>query len=78
MMRLHIQGEETLSSWKAMMKQYKSLWNKPFILIALACILTGTVTSIVSTYFLTRDYWRARDVCEFQLSRALKEYFAMK
>jgi len=75
---LHRQGEETLSSWKAMMKQYKSLWNRPFILIALACILTGTVTSIVSTYFLTRDYRRALDVYEFQLSWAAKEYFAMK
>ena len=27
--RLHRQGEETLTSWKTMMKQYGHLWNKP-------------------------------------------------
>jgi hypothetical protein len=52
---LHMQGEETLHFWKAMMKQFRSLWNRPFILMGLACILTDAVTSVFSSYLLLRD-----------------------
>lgn len=62
--RLHRQGEETLSSWKIMMKQYTHLWNKPFTLMALACLLTGAVTSVVSSYLLVREKRKARALCE--------------
>ncbi len=74
--RLHRQGEETLHYWKAMMKQHGSLWNKPFILIALACILTRAVTSVLSSYFLVRKDRKARALCEASFygiaKRALK------
>ena len=76
--RLHMQGEKTLHSWEAMMKQFRSLWNKPFIVALLACILTGAVTSVFSSYLLVRDDRRARQYCESDLSWVAKEYFAMK
>lgn len=50
--RLHRQGEETLSSWKAMMLQYRNLWNKPFMLIFLASAFTGMVIFFVCASFL--------------------------
>jgi hypothetical protein len=62
--RLHRQGEETLSSWKAMMKQFSHLWNKPFMLMALACILTGAITSVLSSYLLVREDRKAKALCE--------------
>ena len=76
--RLHMQGEKTLHSWEAMMKQFRSLWNKPFIVALLACILTGAVTSVFSSYLLVRDDRRARQYCESDLSWIAKEYFQMK
>ncbi|HBW24684.1 MAG: hypothetical protein A2W46_00090 [Alphaproteobacteria bacterium RIFCSPHIGHO2_12_42_13] len=76
--RLHMQGEKTLHSWEAMMKQFRSLWNKPFIVALLACILTGAVTSVFSSYLLVRDDRRARGSCESDLSWIAKEYFQMK
>jgi len=76
--RLHMQGEKTLHSWEAMMKPFSHLWNKPFIVVALACILTGAVTSIFSSYLLVRDDRRARQYCESDLSWVAKEYFQMK
>ena len=76
--RLHMQGEETLDSWKTMMMKFSHLWNKPFIVVALACILTGAVTSIFSSYLLVRDDRRARQYCESDLSWVAKEYFQMK
>ncbi len=54
--RLHRQGEETLRSWKAMMKQYTSLWTKPFILTFLASAFTGMVIFFVCTYLLWGKY----------------------
>ena len=76
--RLHMQGEKTLHSWEAMMKQFSHLWNKPFIVVALACILTGALTSVFSSYLLVRDDRRARGSCESDLSWVAKEYFQMK
>jgi hypothetical protein len=76
--RLHMQGEKTLHSWATMMKQFSHLWNKPFIVVLLTCILTGAVTSIFSSYLLVRDDRRARESCEFNLSWVAKEYFQMK
>ena len=76
--RLHMQGEKTLHSWEAMMMKFRSLWNRPFILVALTCILTGAVTSIFSSYLLVRDDRRARQYCESDLSWVAKEYFQMK
>jgi len=76
--RLHMQGEETLDSWKTMMMKFSHLWNKPFIVALLACILTGAVTSVFSSYLLVRDDRRARQYCESDLSWVAKEYFAMK
>ena len=57
---LHMQGESTLTSWKAMMKQFSHLWNKPFIVVLVATILTGTVTSVLSSYLLVREDRKAR------------------
>ena len=73
-----MQGEETLDSWEAMMMKFRSLWNKPFILVALACILTGALTSVFSSYLLVRDDRRARQHCEYDISWVAKEYFQMK
>ncbi|MBY0273312.1 MAG: hypothetical protein K2X02_07935 [Alphaproteobacteria bacterium] len=50
--RLHRQGEETLSSWKSMMKQYSHLWNKPFILTFFASAFTGMIIFFVCASFL--------------------------
>ncbi len=50
--RLHLQGENTLTSWKAMMLQYTNLWTKPFILTFLASAFTGMVIFFVSASFL--------------------------
>ena len=76
--RLHMQGEKTLHSWEAMMKPFSHLWNKPFIVALLACILTGALTSVFSSYLLVRDDRRARGSCESDLSWVAKEYFQMK
>jgi hypothetical protein len=55
MKRLHVQGESTLSSWEEMMSRYKSLWTKPFFIMFSASILTGTLVSFLSSYYLTRQ-----------------------
>ena len=76
--RLHRQGEETLSSWKSMMKPFSQLWNKPFIVVLVAAVLTGAVTSVFSSYLLVREDRKARELCEANLSWVAKEYFTMK
>ena len=73
-----MQGEKTLHSWEAMMMKFRSLWNRPFILVALTCILTGAVTSVFSSYLLVRDDRRARGSCESDIYWIAKEYFQMK
>jgi uncharacterized membrane protein YheB (UPF0754 family) len=54
--RLHLQGENTLTSWKAMMKQYTHLWNKPFMISFFAAAFAGTVIFFVCAYFLLVKY----------------------
>lgn len=54
MKRLHVQGEETLNSWKKMMSHYEALWTKPFFIMFSASILTGTLISFLSSYYLTK------------------------
>ncbi|MBY0273508.1 MAG: hypothetical protein K2X02_08940 [Alphaproteobacteria bacterium] len=54
--RLHRQGEETLSSWKAMMLQYTSLWTKPFMIAFFAAAFAGMVVFFVCTYLLWGKY----------------------
>lgn len=55
MKRLHIQGEKAINAWEKMISQYKALWNKPFFIIFSASILTGTLISFLSSYYLTRS-----------------------
>lgn len=50
--RLHRQGEETLSSWKAMMLQYTNLWTKPFVLTFFAAAFAGMMIFFVCASFL--------------------------
>ncbi|MBX9704167.1 MAG: hypothetical protein K2X39_08450 [Silvanigrellaceae bacterium] len=52
MNRLQTQGESTLHSWEKMMSQYTSLWTKPFFLILVTAILTGTMVSLISSYII--------------------------
>ncbi len=54
--RLHLQGENTLTSWKAMMLQYTSLWTKPFMIAFFAAAFAGTVIFFVCTYLLCGKY----------------------
>lgn len=75
---LHMQGEKTLHSWEAMMKQFSNLWNKPFILVALACIFTGALTSAFSSYLFVSDERKAREFCESNLLWFAKQYLEMK
>jgi hypothetical protein len=56
LLRLHMQGESTLTSWKAMMLQYANLWTKPFILTFLASAFAGMVIFFVSASFLWIKY----------------------
>jgi len=56
MARLHIQGEATLTSWKAMMVQYTNLWTKPFALAFFAAAFAGTIIFFVWTYLLWGKY----------------------
>lgn len=55
MKRLHVQGEETLNSWKKMMSRYEALWTRPFFIMFSASILTGILISFLSSYYLTRQ-----------------------
>jgi hypothetical protein len=54
--RLHRQGEETLSSWKAMMLQYTNLWTKPFMIAFFASAFAGMVIFFVCASFLWIKY----------------------
>ncbi len=54
--RLHLQGENTLTSWKAMMLQYTSLWTKPFMIAFFAAAFAGTVIFFFCTYLLWGKY----------------------
>lgn len=78
MNRLHTQGETTLYAWKEMMKPYTHIWNKPFFLMLGVSVLVGSLTSIFSTVFLTRDDRNARKFCESDLHWSTKKYFEMK
>ena len=62
--KLQTQGETTLSSWGKMMSQYKSLWARPFIIMFLVAILTGTLSSLISSYFMVKSDREARRHCE--------------
>lgn len=62
--KLQTQGEKTLSSWGKMMSQYKSLWAMPFAIMFLVAILTGTLSSLVSSYFMVKSDREARRHCE--------------
>lgn len=62
--KLQTQGENTLSSWGKMMSQYKSLWAMPFTIMFLVAIFTGTLSSLVSSYFMVKSDREARRHCE--------------
>lgn len=62
--KLQTQGENTLSSWGKMMSQYKGPWAKPFVIMFLVAILTGTLSSLISSYFMGRADQEARRHCE--------------
>lgn len=46
------------------MDQYKSLWARPFIIMFLVAILTGTLSSLISSYFMVKSDREARRHCE--------------
>ena len=78
MERLENQGDKTLRSWGNMMKQFESLWTKPFFLMLLVSILVGTAISLLSSYFLGRGDLYARQSCENTLQWYSTKYFDMK
>ena len=78
MKRLHDQGESTLHSWKSMMSQYTGLWTRPFFLMLLVSILTGTMVSLISSYYMVREARAGREVCDSNLQWYTKKYFEMK
>jgi len=78
MERLESQGDKTLQSWGNMMKQYESLWTKPFFLMLLVSILLGTTISLFSSYYLTRADRDSRQRYEYLLNWYATEYFDMK
>lgn len=82
---LHVQGENTLSAWKEMMKPYANLWNRPFFIMFLTSVLVGSITSVFSSYLLVRDDRNARKWCEDDLRQCesdlqsyTKQYFEIK
>jgi hypothetical protein len=76
--RLQAQGENTLNSWKSMMTQYTSLWTKPFFLMLVASVLTGTMFSLLSSYYLVREAQAGRKVCYSTLQWYTEKYFERK
>ncbi len=78
MQRLHTQGENTLHSWGQMMSQYKSLWNKPFVIMLISCVFTGVVVSLFLSYFLGKANRNALQYCENTLQSCKGQYFEMK
>jgi uncharacterized membrane protein (DUF106 family) len=75
---LHNQGESTLHSWEKMMNQYSHFWTKPFFIMLLASILTGTMVSLISSYYMVREAQAGRQVCESTLQWYAEKYFERK
>lgn len=61
-----------------MMKQYESLWNKPFFLMLLVSIILGVTISLFSSYYLTRAERASRQEYEKLLNWYAAEYANMK
>lgn len=78
MKRLQTQGESTLNSWKSMMSQYSGFWTKPFFLMLLVSVLTGTVISLISSFYMVREARAGREVCDSNLQWYTKKYFEIK
>ncbi len=78
MKRLHTQGESTLSSWKNMMSQYSQFWTKSFFLMLLVSVLTGTVISLFSSFYMVREAETGRQLCESTLQWSVEDYFKRK
>ncbi|OJW50258.1 MAG: hypothetical protein BGO67_02725 [Alphaproteobacteria bacterium 41-28] len=78
MKRLQSQGDSTLNSWKSMMLQYTGLWTKPFFLLFIACVLTGTAISIFFTLYMITEEKSTRHLCESDLQWYKEEYFKRK
>jgi len=78
MKHLQSQGQNTLNSWKSMMSQYTSLWTKPFFLLFVACVLTGTAISLFFTLYMIKGEKSARHLCESNLQWYTEEYFKRK
>lgn len=78
MERLESQGHQTLQSWGNMMKQFESLWTKPFFLMFLVSVFTGITVSLFSSYFLGRADRHALQRCEYNLQWYATKYTDMK
>ncbi len=78
MERLKFQGDSTLNSWKSMMLQYTGLWTKPFFLLFIACVFTGTAISIFFTLYMITEEKSTRHLCESDLQWYKEEYFKRK
>lgn len=76
--RLQTQGENTLRSWEKMMSQYSGFWTKPFFIMLFVSVLTGTVISLFSSFYMVREARAGRQVCESTLQWYTKKYFEMK
>jgi predicted PurR-regulated permease PerM len=78
MKRLQTQGENTLNSWKNMMLQYTGFWTRPFFLMLLVSVLTGTTVSLLFSYYMTREAQAGRKVCYSTLQWYTEKYFERK
>lgn len=52
MKSLHTQGETTLQTWKEAVSLYTHFWVKPAFIWMFIAILTGTLSSLVLSYFI--------------------------
>ncbi|OJW49961.1 MAG: hypothetical protein BGO67_11475 [Alphaproteobacteria bacterium 41-28] len=78
MRQLKTQGDHTLQSWKNMMNQYTGFWTKPFFLMLFVCILTGLLISLSSSYYLSRESMRSKQLCESNLQWFAQSYSDLK
>ena len=78
MKRLQTQGENALHSWEKIMNQYSGFWTKPFFLMLVISILTGTMVSLISSYYMVREARTGRQVCESTLQWYAEKYFEKK
>ena len=78
MKRLQTQGESTLHSWEKMMSQYSGFWTKPFFLMLFVSVLTGTVISLISSYYMVKGERQEKQFCEDLLQWYTKEHFERK